>query len=351
MNRKNTKILYTYLDRRSFVSSDLKLLGEHFSITPYPFTSQPKWKIPLECIKQFLFILFRIRKTDYLVSFFAGYHTIWPTLFARWFGKTSFIFLGGTECFKYPSFHYGNFTKKLYGRVTCYSAHKASLLIPVSSNLIRSYSDYYDKDSPDQGIYHWCSQLHTPFRVIPLEYNPDVFKSIPTNSRTPNSFITVAFGIQGTAYIRKGIDKFIWLAARFPKCTFTVIGCRKEDFPSTIPDNVNVIGPVPYEDLVLFYNAHQYYIQLSIAEGFPSAICEAMLCQCIPIGSTVGAIPDIVGDCGYLVEKRDDQEIEATVVKALQADDKEETSRKARERIITKFGPGSRKEALLQLFS
>jgi glycosyltransferase involved in cell wall biosynthesis len=108
---------------------------------------------------------------------------------------------------------------------------------------------------------------------------------------------------------------------------------------------------VPYEDLVLFYNAHQYYIQLSIAEGFPSAICEAMLCQCIPIGSTVGAIPDIVGDCGYLVEKRDDQEIEATVVKALQADDKEETSRKARERIITKFGPGSRKEALLQLFS
>jgi len=39
-------------------------------------------------------------------------------------------------------------------------------------------------------------------------------------------------------------------------------------------------------------------------EGFPNALCEAMLCGCIPVGSDVAAIPEIIGDTGYILRKR-----------------------------------------------
>ena len=42
-----------------------------------------------------------------------------------------------------------------------------------------------------------------------------------------------------------------------------------------------------------------------MSEGFPNALCEAMLSGCIPIVSNVGAMPKIVKETGYLLLKKD----------------------------------------------
>ena len=107
---------------------------------------------PLVMVRQFVFLMIHGWKYTHLITFFAGYHSVAPALFARLTGKKCFIILGGTDCFKYPSFRYGNFTKPLYGFATCVSASFASLLIPVSSNLVKTRSPYYDVDSIDPGI-------------------------------------------------------------------------------------------------------------------------------------------------------------------------------------------------------
>ena len=349
MSSQNTKILYTYLFRRSFVHTDLTLLEEKFNLYTYHFDPRQKIMLPLALMKQFFFLLFNFGKYDYYVSFFAGYHSALPALFAKWAGKKAYIFLGGTDCFKYPSFHYGNFTKTWYGMFTCFSARQCSLLIPVSRNLIQSTSMYYDQDSQQQGIYHWCKGIQTPYEVIPLEYKPALFYRREV-ARKEKSFISVAFGIEGTSFIRKGIDKIVMLANQLPHHEFTIIGTDPNNFPVNIPDNLKLLPPVPYEQLPNHYSEHQFYLQLSIAEGFPSAVCEAMLCECIPIGSEVAAIPEIISTHGFLVPERKDEVIIATIHKAIAYVDKEGMGKSAREYIVSNFGPGRRINALLELF-
>ena len=350
MKNKSTNILYIYTARRSFVHTDLQLLEKHFKVTPYHFKTDHKKRTPLSFLRQLFYLLTTGWKYEIFVCFFAGYHSVLPSWFAKLTGKQSIIFLGGTDCFNYPSFRYGNFTRKWYGKSTCISVRNASLLVPVSNNLIYSKSAYYTEDSIEQGVYHWCKPLHTPYQVISLEYNPSKFYRKDVD-RKENSFITVAFGIEGTSFVRKGIDKVIMIANHFPRFTFTIIGCDAKDFPVSIPTNVKVLPPVPYDSLPEHYSQHQFYLQLSIAEGFPSAICEAMLCENIPIGSDVAAIPAIISDCGFLVRHRNDTEIIDAIQHAVDYKDKEEMGRKARKHIMETFGEGKRAGELLNLFT
>jgi glycosyltransferase involved in cell wall biosynthesis len=348
MSSKSTTILYIYTTRRSFVNNDIDILSQHFYVTPYHFKTNVKWLTPWSFVRQFFFLLLFGWKYDILITFFGGYHSVLPCLFARLVRKKGIVILGGTDCFKYPSFRYGNFTKPFYGKATCMSVRLASLLLPVSQNLIRSHSEYYTVDSTEQGIQVWCRNMNTPWQVVPLEYDPSLFKRTSTK-RIPNSFLTVAFGIQGTSFIRKGIDKFIMAARQFPASRFTIVGSGKEDFPAEVPENVILIPPVPYTALVELYNQHEFYLQLSIAEGFPSAPCEAMLCECFPIASAVASMPEIIGDAGMLIPTGDDEVIIAGIQKALQMDHKGEVGKQARERIMAKYGPGTRKKKWMEV--
>jgi glycosyltransferase involved in cell wall biosynthesis len=80
-------------------------------------------------------------------------------------------------------------------------------------------------------------------------------------------------------------------------------------------------------------------------EGMPSTICEAMLCECIPIGSNVNGIPNIIGDTGIVINNKDISE----TVNAIKLASKSQafSGKKSRERIIKNFSLQSRKTKLL----
>jgi glycosyltransferase involved in cell wall biosynthesis len=83
---------------------------------------------------------------------------------------------------------------------------------------------------------------------------------------------------------------------------------------------------------------------LSISEGFPNAICEAMLCGCIPLGSNVAAIPKIIGNEGYILKKRSVEDLEKLIQ---QAESFQSGEFKPREQIITHFPIEKRQKEFL----
>jgi len=168
--------------------------------------------------------------------------------------------------------------------------------------LEQSYYTYIKVKYPNQGIRSFIKNIKTPIRTIVNGYDTNKWQ-ITNKKRIENSFLTVTFALDEVGYFRKGIDLIVYLAKAFPKYHFTIVG--KVFLKETCPKNIHLIDNIPQAALLEIYNKHQYYLQLSMFEGFPNALCEAMLCGCIPIGSNVAGIPDIIGKQGYILKEKD----------------------------------------------
>ncbi|MBL7946083.1 MAG: glycosyltransferase family 4 protein [Flavobacteriales bacterium] len=117
--------------------------------------------------------------------------------------------------------------------------------------------------------------------------------------------VSVALGDRRpSTLVLKGIDMLIQAATAKPDLRIVVIGLGS---PNTVevPENITFLPPVPNDSLSSYYQRAKVYAQLSLSEGFPNALCEAMLCGCVPLVSAVGAMPEVVGDAGVIVPLRD----------------------------------------------
>jgi glycosyltransferase involved in cell wall biosynthesis len=143
--------------------------------------------------------------------------------------------------------------------------------------------------------------LKTPIQVIPNGFDTEFWKDLGLE-RVKHSFISVATHTSTPSRARvKGYDLITKLAAKNPEWSFTLVG--DADYQTASP-NIRVVGKEKPEALVQLYNTHEFYLQLSSSEGFPNALGEAMACGCVPIGSAVGAIPEIIGDTGLLLKRK-----------------------------------------------
>jgi len=332
MSARRKKIIFSFPVYISFVRKDESLLQEYFDTKSFLFNQQPT-SIIFSFIRQFLFLLRHCFSTSVYISFFAGYSSFLPALFARISGKPNLIILGGTDCCAYPSFRYGNFQKKVLGWFTCQSLKWSDHLLPVDESLVHYIHSYTDDDPREQGYKVFCSETKAPHTTIPIGYDAEVF--FRSENKIPKSFLTVA-QMDKSAFIRKGIDLIFEMARRFPDCTFTLVGHNpKIEFPP-VPKNISLVGRVTYEELQHYYASHQFYFQLSVMEGFPSAPCEAMLCECVPITSNVAALPHIVGDTGFILSKKDPDQLE-TLIRSAMNSDVVSLGKRARQRIIDLF--------------
>jgi len=334
-------IFYSYPVYASFVKNDENLFKSKYKVFSFHFV-QTKRMLLFSFIKQFIFLCINAFKTELYISFFAGYSSFLPGVFAFLTGKNHILVLGGTDCSSFPSINYGNFRKPILGWFTYKSIKMATHLAPVDLSLVRSENTFYDMDSKEQGYEVFCKGIKKPYTVINIGYDPLVFYH--TGIKEKNSFITLA-QMTPANFFRKGIDLIFDMANKFPDCQFTIVGNTPEMKYNSVPNNVNLLPFVKYEDIRSLYSKHEFYLQLSIMEGFPSAPCEAMLCECIPIVSNVAALPNIVGDTGYILFKRDVQELEMLIKNAMVCD-KEVMGENARKRIIKLFPTDTRAKLL-----
>ena len=347
--QKKKKLLYISAGPASFVRNDIEILSGVYSVKVFYFEPSKKMYTPLSYIKQFFFLLTNIWSAKVLLCFFGGYHSFLPALFGKVFGKPSLIIVGGTDCVAFPSINYGNFNKKVLGSITCMSYRMATVILPVHKSLVEYDYTYQDADFNKQGYTNFCKGLKTPYEIMSFGFDPEKWNT--SSEKMPNSFITVAAGL-GNAYRMKlkGVDLIMEAAKSFPQAHFTIIGFPKDYKLPAEYSNITVYSFVSNEQLKDIYNKHEFYIQVSMSEGFPNAICEAMTCGCIPIGSNVGGIPDIIGDSGFILQRRDIGKFQEILNSAIQSD-KKTLSQKARQRILTNYPKDLREKQLLSLLN
>ncbi len=332
---KKKRLLYFYVSNSSFVRKDKALLSSKYDFKGFDFEIKYKGLIFLKFFSQLIFLLTYGSKANVIVCQFSGYHSFLPAFFGKLTGKRTFVIAGGNDTVSFPSLRYGNFSKRFLGLFTVWSYRLAHHILPKHETLWKTEYTYAPEGLGPQGITAFVKKLSVPHTVIRNGYNgKEFFKNEEKQART---FLTVtgAMHYSFQKYL-KGIDLILQVASYFPDCIFTIVGVEAEiTFPNK-PSNVKLLKKVPHDELIHLYSRHTYYLQLSLAEGFPNALCEAMLCECVPIGSNVFSIPEIISVTGFLLMKKDVQYLKTVLDYALKSDT-QSLGKKARNRILENY--------------
>jgi len=358
---KNSKILFVkkYNANPKFILNDIEILKEKFDVKVNNVKTTNNIFILFSLIKEFFYLLFNTWRFKLVFIWFADYHSFLPVLFAKIFGKRSVICAGGYECTYIPEINMGVFTsesfsKKVRSFCVSYSLRNCSLILPVDESLIENENSYIYSDLPEKktlhdGIKKFIPDIKTKIETVQLGYDSEIFIK-HANIKKEYSVLSAGLIINDDEYKRKGFDLLIESAKYMKEVKFALIGLNDEYLEKLSKfdlSNVILLKTLNYEQLIEEYCKAKVFAQISMFEGLPSTICEAMLCECIPVGSNVNGIPGIIDDCGFLIKKKNIKEIIETLHKALNSP--EDMGLKARNHIINNFSLQNRRLKLLDV--
>ena len=324
--KKRIAVVYNFPNSTympSFVEQDYKLLSDHFSCDIINFKRLVDAK---EIFKSIL-------RSDISVSWFAGGHAFISVMLSRLLRKRSIVVIGGYEVACEPEINYGLFTKPWYKKIpTMISLKYADIVLPVSE-FTRRETLRWIQPKKMQVIYNGADAE---------KFNPG------KNGKEQDMVITVA-GIDWSTMKRKGLLTFVRSAAFLPDARFVIIGMERDDsaayLKSIAPSNVTFKGFVSEEKLIEWYQRAKVYVQISAYESFGMSVAEAMLCECVPVVTERGALPEVAGGTGYYVPYGDEMATAEGIRKALRSDN----GALARKRIENNFSQKERERALIKM--
>ena len=319
------KILYIHPSFIPTVLNDLEILKRHFDLRTLCY---PKYTNSIS----FLRLLIGILRTDVNMSLFAGWRAFLAVIFSRLLSKRSVVIIGGWEVAKIPEIPYGAFCYRRLAFIVKFILRNADKVLPVDKSLELFAIKHAKVDGKN-------------IQSIPTGYDSEFFKPI---GEKENIVITVS-GINKITAKRKGLKTFVAAASYLPDVEFLLIGGCGDDslayLKSIAPPNVQFTGFIPNNELPKYYSQAKVYCQLSIHEGLPNALCEAMLCECVPVGTKHCGIPTAIGDTGFYVPYGDPKATAEAIKKALNSN----KGKEARERIKKMFTMERRERELTRV--
>ncbi len=350
---RKKRVCLFYLDYSTFVREDDKILSLEFDLTNYRFISSKKiFLFVYEFVKQFLYLLLNIKKFDVIYCWFSDYHSFLPMLFGKVYRKKNIIIVGGYDAVAVPQINFGVFLKKDLRSFCAKTSFKfADLIVPVDQTLVEGINYYADptgKGLPT-GVRSFVKRIKGRFHVVMTGYDETKWRNY-TGKDKEKSVVTIGGAPNIQTFRRKGLDFLIEIAQIMPDIKFTIIGLKGEMMEyakSLASSNVNLIGFIQNEKLPEYISKYKVFAQFSLSEGLPNTLCEAMLCECIPVGSSANGIPYGIGDCGYVLKEKKAEKGAELIRKAL--DSEYELGVKARQRIIDNFLIEKRKQKIIDL--
>ncbi len=341
---KKIEIIYIKPNDSSFVRGDQQIFEKYYAVTTI-LLSQMKGKIHygLKNISLFFKLLFKgFKRNTVFICWFADYHSAVMVLAAKITGAKSIIFIGGQESVCYPELGKGVYRNKFRGNLVAFSLKNASLIIANHKSLIYHENHYFNQQNPHiDGIKHYVKGLKTPTEIIYNGINSEKFVRDYSVKKEENLILTVGTMNQIGDFYNKGFDLFIQTAERNPGLNFILIGLNpsylawtEENYHFSKITNLRIIPSFcPHDVLNECYNKAKVFVQASITEGMPNTLSEAMLLECVPVGSNINGIPDAIGETGVVIRHRQVEDLEKGIRKALTL----KTSIDARKRVIELF--------------
>lgn len=349
-------ILYIKSTNSSFINTDQRILEKSFFVIPFLMNqSKDKFKYGLRLFALALFILKNIRKVKILAVWFADYDAAVMVFFGKLFHKKTVIFVGGQEAICYEDLKKGVYLKKFRGDCVRYAIRNATLIIPNHKSLIYHENYYYNPIDPHiDGIKKYVGNYRCRVEVVPNGIDDKRIIRDTSVVKQPNLILTVGHLGQIGDFYNKGYDLLIEVARNNPELEFVIISIKnpylewaETNYKISEIRNLKAISEFCPDDVLSeYYNKAKVYVQASITEGMPVSLSEAMLCECIPVGSNVNGIPDAIGDTGVIINHRDVRELEQAVKKALNMN----SGGKARDRVINNFSLSIREKRLAEIF-
>lgn len=350
-------LIYIKPAESSFILTDQKLLEKHFKVLPFSLNqSAGTFSFFIRLIKLIFFLCLNAAKSDAFICWFGDYHSAIMVFIAKLSRRKTVIIAGGQESICYKELGKGVYLKKIRGAFVKYALRNANLILPNHASLIYHENYFYNEKNPHiDGIRHYVHNIKGEMAVVPNGIDFSRIDRDPTIEKVENLVLTVGTMNKEADFYNKGFDLFIDLARINPDKEFVMIGTNRkyhdwieERFKVSYLPNLTIIHSFcPDEKLKSYYNKARIYLQISITEGMPVSLGEAMLCECIPIGSNVNGIPDAIGDTGVIIYKRDNDELNLALKSAFNM----KTGAFARDRIIDNFSLGQRENALKDLIS
>ncbi len=320
-----TRVIFIKPSNSSFILSDQKILEKDFLVDPYLVKmSKSMVKMISASLKLFFYLLTKGKGNDFFITWFADYHAAIVSFVGKIYNKKVVILMGGMDAINYPKLKKGVFYKKYRGWFVKYALKNAHLILPNHETLIYHENFYYDQNGKKDGIKYYIPNLKTNIQVIHNGYDVNFFKRDYAISKVPNLILSIGKTNSRFDVINKGFDILVQLARIDPQLNFVIIGVKDEhkvwlDSTYSISDlkNLKIFSFLEQQKLFEYYNKAHVYVQASITEGMPNSLAEAMLFECIPVGSNVNGIPDTIGNTGIVIKKRSVDDLEEAVNKAL----------------------------------
>jgi len=320
-------ILFVYPGLFTFVKRDRKILEKHFRVIPFYATKN--------ILKTLIQFASNIRNTDLFFIWFAGWHAFLSVLFANIFRKKSIVVVGGYDAAYVPEINYGVFTSWWRGLLAKFVYNYGSKILVV------------DKSLKNDILKNTNLHIEKKIEVVPTAYDYEKYK---VKGNKDKSLVITVGNVTWSVVKRKGFETFVKVAEYLPTINFVLIGRHSDDSINSLKQiatpNVKFTGFVSDDELLRWYQKAAVYCQLSRYEGLPNALCEAMLCECVPVGTKYCGIPTAIGDTGFYVPYDDPKATAETIKQALALPSLGKT---ARERMISMFTIKEREMRLIKI--
>ncbi len=328
---KNKKIRVLFIlpwSSQSFMEHDEIILKKHFNVVTLTKSDDKSFNLKI------LKILLK-READILYFWFAHYRFAPAIFLTKLFRKTSIVITGGFDVAYVPEINYGQFNyswyKKILAKFVLKNANKILVVDP-------SLKEDAIKNAKISG---------KNIDYLPTGYDPKYWKP---KGKKENIVLTVG-AVNHSIVKRKGFVTFVKAAKYIPDATFVLVGKHVDEsikhLKEIAPSNVKFTGFVSDKELLQWYQKAKVYCQISRYEGLPNALCEAMLCECIPVGSFQNGIPRAIANTGFYASWGDIEETIEALKEAIDTPIKK--GKEARKRIKHKFPIAKREKTIIKL--